>query len=70
MTAAADSIGEDAVIAGSMARIEALLATNALLVARIGELGAKLDQPPKTPDNSSARKSAPICSSSSQIGSC
>jgi transposase len=35
------------------ARIETLTASNDLLIARISELEAKLDQPPKTPDNSS-----------------
>jgi transposase len=53
MTPAVDSVDKDAVIAGLMARIEALMATNSLLAARIAELEAKLDQPPKTPDNSS-----------------
>jgi len=60
MTPPADLVDKDAVIAGLLARIEALLAeiealraTNALLVARVAELEAKLDQPPKTPDNSS-----------------
>ena len=36
-----------------MARIEALVAQNASLVARVAELEAKLGLPPKTPDNSS-----------------
>ena len=60
MTLRPDSVDKDAIIAALMARIEALVAqiealtaTNALLVARIAELEAKLDQPPKTPDNSS-----------------
>ena len=60
MTPPADSVDKDVVIGGLMARIatlvaqnEALAAANAVLVARIAELEAKLDQPPKTPDNSS-----------------
>jgi transposase len=53
MTLALDSVDKDAIIAALMARIEALTATNARLVARIAELESKLDQPPKTPDNSS-----------------
>jgi transposase len=53
MTLALDSVGKDAIIAALMARIETLTATNARLVARIAELESKLDQPPKTPDNSS-----------------
>lgn len=53
MTPAVDSVDKDAVIAALLAQIEALTATNALLVARIAELEAKLDQPPKTPTNSS-----------------
>jgi transposase len=53
MTLPPDLVDKDAIIAGLMARIEALTATNALLVARIAELEAKLDQPPKTPNNSS-----------------
>jgi len=36
-----------------LARIDALLAQNATLLARIAELEAKLGAPPKTPDNSS-----------------
>ncbi len=36
-----------------MARIEVLVAENARLAARVAELEAKLNQPPKTPDNSS-----------------
>ena len=51
MTLALDSVDKDAIIAALMARIEALTATNARLVARIAELESKLDQPPKTPDN-------------------
>jgi transposase len=60
MTRPPDLADKDAVIAALMARIEALVcqiealtATNARLVARIAELEAKLDQPPKTPNNSS-----------------
>jgi transposase len=53
MTLRVDSADKDAIIATLMARIEALTATNALLAARIAELEAKLDQPPKTPNNSS-----------------
>jgi len=44
---------KDAVIAALMARIETLVAHNAMLVARVAELEAKLGLPPKTPDNSS-----------------
>ena len=40
-------------IAALLARIEALVAQNASLVARVAELEAKLGLPPKTPDNSS-----------------
>jgi hypothetical protein len=65
MTPSPDSADKDAVIAGLMARMEALLAqiealtaTNAWLVARVAELEAKLDLPPKTPDNSSVRCTA------------
>jgi len=53
MTPPADSVDKDVVIGGLMARIatlvaqnEALAAANAVLVARIAELEAKLDQPP------------------------
>jgi transposase len=46
-------IDKDALIAALMARIEALLAENARLTARIAELEAKLGLPPKGPDNSS-----------------
>ena len=60
MTLPADLADKDAIFAALMARIEALVAqiealtaTNARLVARIAELEAKLDQPPKTPNNSS-----------------
>jgi len=55
-----DSADKDAVIAGLMARIAALVArndalraTNERLAARVAELEAKLDPPPKTPNNSS-----------------
>jgi len=44
---------KDAVMAALMARIETLVAHNAMLVARVAELEAKLGLPPKTPDNSS-----------------
>src|SRR5271163_5277393 len=53
MTPPPDSVDKDAMIAALLARIETLTAANARLVARIAELEAKLDQPPKTPDNSS-----------------
>ena len=53
MTLRVDSADKDAIIGALMARIEALTATNARLVARIADLEAKLDQPPKTPNNSS-----------------
>jgi transposase len=60
MTLRPDLVDKDAMIGALMARIEALVAqiealtaTNARLVARIAELEAKLDQPPKTPNNSS-----------------
>ena len=60
MTPPPDLVDKDAMIAALLARIEALVAqvealtaTNARLVARIAELEAKLDQPPKTPNNSS-----------------
>jgi transposase len=53
MTSPPDLVDKDAIIAALMARIEALTATHARLVARIEELEAKLDQPPKTPNNSS-----------------
>src|SRR5271167_3117144 len=60
MTPPPDSAAKDAVISGLLARIatlleqnDALAATNASLMARIAELEAKLEQPPKTPDNSS-----------------
>jgi transposase len=53
MTPPPDTVDKDALIATLLARIETLTAANALLVARIAELESKLDQPPKTPDNSS-----------------
>src|SRR5271170_6956835 len=53
MTPPPDSVDKDAMIAALLARIETLTAANARLVARIAELESKLDQPPKTPDNSS-----------------
>ena len=60
MTLPADLVDKDAIVTALMARIEVLLsriealtATNARLVGRIAELEAKLDQPPKTPNNSS-----------------
>jgi hypothetical protein len=49
MTAPVDSLDKDAMIAALLARVEELMATNACLVARVAELEAKLDQPPKTP---------------------
>jgi hypothetical protein len=48
-----DLADKDALIATLLARIETLTAANGLLIARIAELESKLDQPPKTPDNSS-----------------
>jgi len=53
MTRPPDSVDKDAIVAALLARVETLTATNAWLVARIAELEAKLDQPPKTPGNSS-----------------
>ena len=53
MTPSPDLVDKDAIIAALIAQIEALTATNARLTARIAELEAKLDQPPKTPNNSS-----------------
>jgi len=53
MTPPPDTVDKDAMIAALLARIETLTAANARLVARIAELEAKLDQPPKTPNNSS-----------------
>lgn len=44
---------KDALIADLMARLAALVRQNEALAARVAELEAKLDQPPKTPDNSS-----------------
>src|SRR5665811_298426 len=53
MTPPPDLADKDALIATLLARIEALMAKNALLVARVAELEAKLGLPPKTPGNSS-----------------
>ena len=53
MSAPPDFLDKDALIASLMARIEALAADNATLVARITELEARLGLPPKGPDNSS-----------------
>ena len=53
MTPPPDSLDKDALIAALLARIETLLAQNVALTARVAELESKLDQPPKTPDNSS-----------------
>jgi len=53
MTPPPDLADKDAMIAALLARIEALVATNASLVGRIAELEARLGLPPKTPDNSS-----------------
>lgn len=44
---------KDALIASLLERVEALVAQNALLMARVAELEAKLGLPAKTPDNSS-----------------
>jgi transposase len=44
---------KDALIGALTRQVEALMATNAALMARVAELEAKLGQPPKTPDNSS-----------------
>jgi transposase len=48
-----DLADKDTLIATLLARIETLTAANGLLIARIAELESKLDQPAKTPDNSS-----------------
>ena len=53
MTPPPDLADKDARIAVLLARIETLTAANGLLIARIAELESKLDQPPKTPNNSS-----------------
>ena len=53
MTPSPDWADKDATIATLLARIEALMATNERLTARVAELKAKLGLPPKTPDNSS-----------------
>jgi transposase len=47
------SADKDTLIATLLARVEALMAENAELRRRVGELEAKLGLPPKTPDNSS-----------------
>jgi transposase len=44
---------KDALIGTLLARVEALMAENAELRRRVGELEGKLGLPPKTPDNSS-----------------
>lgn len=49
----ADEIDKDGLIRSLMARMEALLAENARLTARVAELEARLGLPPKGPDNSS-----------------
>ena len=49
----ADPVAKDALIASLLGRVEALMAHNAALMARVAELEAKLGLPPKTPDNSS-----------------
>lgn len=48
-----DSAAKDALILALIERIDALIAENALLRARVADLEAKLGLPPKTPDNSS-----------------
>src|ERR1039458_1272021 len=53
MTPPPDLADKDALIATLLAQIEALMAVNARLTARVEELEAKLGLPPKTPDNSS-----------------
>src|ERR1019366_2377721 len=53
MTPPPDLADKDALIATLLAQIEALMAVNARLTARVAELEAKLGLPPKTPDNSS-----------------
>jgi transposase len=50
---ALSSSDKDALIVALFARIDALIAENAALRARVCELEAKLGLPPKTPDNSS-----------------
>jgi len=47
------STEKDALIATLLSRVEALMAENAALRARVADLEAKLGLPPKTPDNSS-----------------
>jgi transposase len=53
MTAPPDLPEKDALITALLLRIEALVAANGVLAARVSELEAKLGLPPKTPDNSS-----------------
>ena len=53
MTPPPDQADKHALIATLLARIEPRTAANGLLIARIAELESELDQPPKTPDNSS-----------------
>jgi transposase len=53
VTQPSDLPDKDAVIAALMARIEVLVAENTRLAARVAELEARLNLPPKTPDNSS-----------------
>jgi len=53
MASPTDLADKDALIAALLARIDALVAQNAALVAHVAELEAKLGLPPKTPGNSS-----------------
>jgi transposase len=48
-----DSAAKDSLILALIARVDVLVAENAMLSARVTELEAKLGQPPRTPDNSS-----------------
>ena len=48
-----DGAAKDALILALIERINALIAENAELKDRVAKLEAKLDLPPKTPDNSS-----------------
>jgi transposase len=67
MTPPPDLADKDARIATLLARIDTLTAANGLLIARIAELESKLDQPLKTPDNSSVPPSkGPKASESSK----
>lgn len=50
---ALDIAAKDALILALLDRIDALIAENAALTARVAELEAKLGLPPKTPENSS-----------------